>query len=413
MTEKIKKRIKIIFLVMFFVLSVGFEFLYRDLLFDKTLVWVEKMQIEWTHMEKFFEFVTSFGTLPAFLPMFIIIYLWCPNITSYTFILNFTYSSFIVNVLKIIYSNPRPYWVKPSILLSCSPGFGNPSGHSLDSTSVYLSIWHLITDHSFFIKYWPFKYILLLIIMAWVIFIVLSRVYLAAHSFNQILYGMTLGFCIYFLIFCVLEIHKTEPKTFFTFFRNKKNNLLITLKFALFMLVFLLIYVYRTIDTENFEIKLKEICPDLMEANRFNNDGLTKGLIYSIIIGTQYGIILLSNIIFKYYPDKEDEVNKWNSTSFVKNIYKILICLILATPLLAYIAIDVSSSVIVFSLCKVSIPLLVTLFNVYGFAIILIIRLKIANMKIYEERAPVMKDSNFNNNYTNVHNRFKDNSNIT
>jgi undecaprenyl-diphosphatase len=410
--KKNKTTIKVIFLIIFFLSTVGFEFLYRDTLFDKNLIWAEDMQDNWgSSAENFFTIITEFGTLPVFLPIFIIIYLWFPIIISYSFILNFTYSSFIMNVLKIVYSNPRPYWVKPSLLLDCSSGFGNPSGHAFDSTAVYLSLWHLITEHSFFIKYWILKYILLVLFIGLVIAIILSRVYLGVHSINQVLYGISFGFCVYYLIFNILEIYKKDAKTFFNFFRNKNNNLLITLKFAIFLVVFMLIYFYRNADVSEYVSTLDDICPELKEVNKFNNDGLTKGLIYSIIIGTQYGIILLSNVILKYFPDSEEEINRWNRMGLKNSIYKILICGLFAIPGIAYILVSVHSSVIVFSLFKVSLPLLITLFNLYGPAIILIVRLKIANKTIYHDK--IHSSIVHANSYTNVDKKIKDVSQIT
>lgn len=222
MNGKNIKMIKIVFLIVITLCSIGFEFLYRDHLFEKNLIWAEDMQSNWNESAKtFFDFITNLGTLPMFLPMFIIIYLWFPITKSYTFILNFAYSSFIMNMLKLIYSNPRPYWVKPSLMLSCSPGYGNPSGHAFDSLSVYLSIWHMITDLDFFKRHKSMKYLLLVLILVLVGAIVLSRIYLGVHSVNQIIYGITLGFCAYFLVFNVLEVDKTEPKEFFLFFKKK------------------------------------------------------------------------------------------------------------------------------------------------------------------------------------------------
>jgi undecaprenyl-diphosphatase len=409
MNEKLKIKYKIAFLIFFCSASVGLEFLYRDKLFDSSLQWIEEWQQNWGSIEGFFDVVTQLGTLPAFLPIYIILYLWFPITKSYSFILNFTYSSFIMNLLKMLYSNPRPYWVKPSLMLSCSPGFGNPSGHAFDSIAVYLSLWHMITDHSFFIKYWPFKYILLLLKLGLVIAIVLSRVYLGVHSVNQIIYGLTLGFCVYYLVYCILEVHKIEPKEFFRYFTNTKYIIYAMIKYGLFLTIFIVVYAFRKSDTYKYDNIIDSYCPNLQEANRYNNDGFTKGLVYSILIGIHFGLILLSKMSGKNYPRKEAEINIWNKMTLLKNIYKILICLVFATPLIAYLKVSSSSSVVVYSLCKVSLPLLIALFNIYGPAILLMIRWKIAYQGIYEETQ--VKVINLNN-FTNVKHKLKDASQI-
>jgi membrane-associated phospholipid phosphatase len=58
-----------------------------------------------------------------------------------------TLDKFINSYLKLAYANPRPYMVKSEIkLLSCSKGFGNPSGHaaasSLISIVLFLDYFH-------------------------------------------------------------------------------------------------------------------------------------------------------------------------------------------------------------------------------------------------------------------------------
>ena len=45
-----------------------------------------------------------------------------------------TFALFVMYVLKMVYRNPRPYWVSNKIeAWHCESDFGNPSGHSLGS----------------------------------------------------------------------------------------------------------------------------------------------------------------------------------------------------------------------------------------------------------------------------------------
>jgi hypothetical protein len=56
--------------------------------------------------------------------------------------------NFIMNELKGIYANPRPYWVNSEITSfgTCHTGFGNPSGHMIMNCflwySIYLHVYH-------------------------------------------------------------------------------------------------------------------------------------------------------------------------------------------------------------------------------------------------------------------------------
>ena len=48
---------------------------------------------------------------------------------------------FLMCILKLIYSEPRPYMSNPMIRLSeCSVEYGNPSGHSLTCAFHFLTI---------------------------------------------------------------------------------------------------------------------------------------------------------------------------------------------------------------------------------------------------------------------------------
>lgn len=71
--------------------------------------------------------------------LLVIFYIMFPNkiavINSIVYIL---ISAFILSILKLLYHDPRPYFIFDDISgYGCDPGFGKPSGHSFMSINVY------------------------------------------------------------------------------------------------------------------------------------------------------------------------------------------------------------------------------------------------------------------------------------
>lgn len=111
-------------------------------------------------------------------------------------------NAFLACLLKAYYSDPRPFWTREdiqSIGLYCPVEYGNPSGHSWFSVTIGLGF---LVD-----KYGPGTnnkniYISLLLI----IFVPMSRMYLGAHSLNQVIQGVSLGLIMVCLFaFCGLR----------------------------------------------------------------------------------------------------------------------------------------------------------------------------------------------------------------
>ena len=56
---------------------------------------------------------------------------------------------YLVNLLKIIYGNERPFWIERDLIkYNCDGGYGNPSGHSLMSSYIYLSYYYILSYFS-------------------------------------------------------------------------------------------------------------------------------------------------------------------------------------------------------------------------------------------------------------------------
>jgi hypothetical protein len=305
---------------------------------------------------------------------------------SYTYLAVLIYSYYFDNVIKVIYGNPRPFWVRPSIFVSCNGGFGNPSGHAFSSSSVYLTIWHLFTDYKWFRETMIgvfTKFILFLLAIGVIIIVIYSRVYLAAHSVNQVLYGGLLGIGLYYTIMFIFSYHSMDAKEFFNTFRNIKNNLIFTACSFIFIIIGFLFWGLINNHTENYEDLLSEICPNVQKYRKFNNNGLFGALSIFGVIGGRYGVVLLVYLVDRTYKNKEVEILNWNKTNYKNNIYKIVVAIIFGIPLLLIFLISNESPMSVIYIFKVSLPYLLGLFNLYGPFIYVSILFKIANNEIY------------------------------
>lgn len=105
----------------------------------------------------------------------------------------------LMNVTKLWYHSPRPFWVAEDIhAYDCTTQYGNPSGHSLFSMGAAMTIWldfndrYRVRNGSFFQPLWV-RLIALLVAILFSFTIGYSRIFLGAHAWNQLLFGWQLG----------------------------------------------------------------------------------------------------------------------------------------------------------------------------------------------------------------------------
>lgn len=96
-----------------------------------------------------------------------------------------------MGVTKIIYHNPRPFMMRDDIESdTCSRGYGNPSGHSMSIAVATFTVVLIYNGYKAQFKHRGLYLWLLIAIAVVLTFITgFSRLYLAAHSMDQILYG--------------------------------------------------------------------------------------------------------------------------------------------------------------------------------------------------------------------------------
>jgi len=107
------------------------------------------------------------------------------------------FSSLLVEVFKIIFARPRPS--NPLIEVT---GYSFPSSHAVTSTAFFLLLIYLFEDK---IKNKFLRILFTTICTVLAFLIVVSRIYLNAHWFSDVLSGFILGL---YLLYSFLVFHK-------------------------------------------------------------------------------------------------------------------------------------------------------------------------------------------------------------
>ena len=321
-----KKMIIIILLIIYLIFAFVSEIFYREPLYRKSVEYIERID-----RTKFLDFFNFFLSYP-----FLFIQMFCGMIFTFfmypihVFFCNLAYElilSFIISLLKSLYASPRPYWdiyikidengISTSKPIECDLGFGNPSGHAMQSTYI-LFLWYLFINSNFFNKIKGkkkivFKYLALIFSIMSILLIIYSRIYRQVHSFNQILFGSTIGIFVFVLFSYIFEFDKISSNDF-VIILDKYKYISIPL-LILLIIISIVIGLNRHNSKENdYERILIKYCG----ANKnylFGKSTSFSSTIIFTLIGGYIGMLVLKNKIDKYYKNEEDMFYNWNKRS--------------------------------------------------------------------------------------------------
>lgn len=150
------------------------------------------------------------------------LYFWCAVIFA---------AGFMLNSLKTTYAENRPYWESDEITADkCETGFGNPSGHMLCNTffwtTLYLHAYYevgvVVPRMSVFCTAYIVKMALTALMFVYFIMMAFSRMYLGAHTLNQVIYGGLWGITLAIVMhFKVKPLFLSLPEKLYT---NREGN---------------------------------------------------------------------------------------------------------------------------------------------------------------------------------------------
>ena len=120
---------------------------------------------------------------------------------------------FFINFMKTAYHQARPFWDNIEITnYGCTTQFGNPSGHSITSMGAALMVWldynyccktKRIPETSIWSQLWM-RRLMLFVALTYALSVAWSRIVTGMHSFNQILFGMSIGAWLAFTFFGII-----------------------------------------------------------------------------------------------------------------------------------------------------------------------------------------------------------------
>ena len=387
--------IKFIILLLFVIASVVGELFYRQPLFDESIDFELKWrQNAWGFTKTSYNIITNLGGEYGLILYLIIIYFFFPLTKSFCFMIGVIACTYLDNIMKLWYHDPRPFWEESKLHSNCDGGFGNPSGHSFISTFTYLGVYKLLSQTKIVSKNIWVEMTLFVFCVLMIIGIVLSRVILGMHSLDQVFYGCSLGLAVYFLLFHILYMQNMKVETFTKLFTSVQNLIIITVIFFISLLSLLLSYLLIdfTAVTDKYKESLSTSCPQYFDDKQyriFQNDGFFGGLTLFCLMGAYYGQYFLWYKMHSQYGENRDElINKWvyNREGVYKsgiNIFKVIgILIVCALPMAIYFLISSTNLAVIF-IFKVSLPFFVTLFLLYGPGLYLMISFGLCNMKFF------------------------------
>jgi membrane-associated phospholipid phosphatase len=378
--------IKSALLALYFIICIGIEPLYRKGLYNESLPVISQIRIDLDDLRySFFRVITEFGTYQIYVPILCVILIWFPLNKSYSFLRVFVVSSFMNSFMKLIYADPRPFWDDTTLMKVCEGGFGNPSGHAMGSAAVYLSLANILTDYDYFKQNILMKVLIYISSSIFILSICVSRVVLAAHSINQILYGALLGVGIYYLYYHILEDHKMKGKEFFAQFRDMKKICIHSCLFFAFLSVAIIMYLTIDYNNSNYESILNNTCPNLLPYKKFQHSEFNYCMGLLSLIGCYYSIIFLANRIEKENIGNEDDINDWHLGSNISQLYRILLTFAWSiVPYVLMYAIPDDSDFWIIFIFKRGFSLALLNFCVFGLNVYISTKLKISNPLIHK-----------------------------
>ena len=176
-------------------------------------------------------------------------------------------------ILKALFAHPRPFWKYEDIkAVACPKDWGSPSGHSMAAGTPLLVIYLLLVNRNF-----PKKYRIIVIVSLFLT--ALTRLYIGAHFFFQIL----LGFAFSGLLALTLVTLHTQHHFKFTcqvFCIKSQVLMFLMILFSVF-LINLQAPLWEKFWTENFEAK----CSDSLSNEKAQNKALMDSLLWANIGG--------------------------------------------------------------------------------------------------------------------------------
>ena len=336
--------------------------------------------------------------------------------------------------LKLIYRNPRPYfheeWIK---VYDCETGYGNPSGHAIVATSLYLSFSKIIhIKWKYSQTYQKVKHLIKYLFYILIISVAISRMALGSHSLNQIMLGSFLGYQIYSFFFYLCKMH-LKAKEIKVIIKNSTSEWVFILVFFVMLISYIIFnFLIQINEMDDWMHIINISCPNtpyskildfeayFMVSSCYSIIGMHLGIHFDINYNLKNNIknwtlinfgrsIQIDKPINSNYTDcssdrtsgnseidkKENMIecinclknqcycqnfDRWNKTNFLKSLLRILVIIMsIIVPFLMNVFISDYSSINIIFILKNAIPYAMINFILFAFTRRICVRLGVAN----------------------------------
>ena len=358
------------------------DLIYRNSLFTYSLTYEQNLQNSFSkNTILFYKFISDILGYLIMALGFIFVFCYFPLNKSIVFIIGFIFGDYVEDLFKLIFSDPRPFWLN-SILSqgSCEGSYGNPSGHSIKAFLFSLSLCYYTCMLQKIKNNFKYKIIIYIIGFFGAALVAFSRIALGVHSIDQVLFGSLIGVWIFTVFSYVFKIYDMPLSYYLKFFREKKYiNYFIIILSVLFILP---IIIYLLIDVESdfkkYDLVMSRKCPTKKKYTFYSHKNMAGSLVILFIFGIYLGQFLFWYIVKTNNSPTDDNliieesINNWNNflkeiISSIGNITKILGLIgIAVSPLLLAKFISGKSSLSCIFLFKFSIPFILIGFLAFG-----------------------------------------------
>lgn len=248
----------------------------------------------------------------------------------FIFIENIFISCFIVSLWQIILKDNLVYYnekvkfpVNP-----CITFFGTPSVFTTLSTVGIFTLRHLFVLDGFLNKYKRVYLISFIVCLLYITFAGVINLFSFINSIDQIIFGVFLGFGIYFFIFYILKIQCQKGRQFLKFI--KKNFLLhFIITFFPLVLIALTYIVFHTTEQNLIDLNNKISfckCNDLSNTDFYFRESKFSA-IFGSFISLNYVIIFALKLEYYFvFPRKDNDWMHYNFNNDIKSILEESFC---------------------------------------------------------------------------------------
>ncbi len=378
-----------------FLMIVGFtEKLYNNSLFEYSLQLIPQIQ---KNLPKFFIYFFKFVSYSCYLevlfPLIIIIFNICSLQTNFILLNALFGMTFVANLLKLIYHNPRPFWINPDIIpYKCEVDYGNPSGHAVAIFSFYLVMFHLLYDNYIKNKHISFRILYWLNIISFSILVIFSRLVLGVHSLNQVIFGTLIGLAIYFVFFYILEVQNYNSDEFLAKFQvGSWYTFFFILKYLAGVVKCIIIYMFVKFNNTPWERQVDKACPNKVNGIKYHYFDFGLTLTVFSCIGMILGMFVLVYLLDLRSNNadiiKIHALNNWNKTKISVQLLRIILTFIFISVITIpfYLILSTANSVTLKVVMIFGVLTFILFLSLFSLLIYLFIKVGLVNEDLLKE----------------------------